>query len=491
MIIYMFTNFSKRGNSTKQPSLSSGVQYNCRLKEPTSAINPVIELDQGNDNTFKNYSYAYIPEFFRYYIVTDITSEGRIWTYSLQTDVLATYRDQIGAWPFYILRSSNTFNRLVVDSYYPVLADFTVTKETLETPWAHIPIDGAPSYYISITRGCFILGVIATPESNNLGSFGSIKYLCLKYNQLNTLLSKLMSNVTLTNNNFVPTDASLSLQKAIINPLSYIKSCYWVPIPYDDITGSEKTDVAIWDWTITADCKLLTTNPYIERSLSFNVPGHPQATARGRYLNLEPYTEYSLFFPPFGLISLNGMDVLDADKVRAVICLDMITGIGRMELYTENNNVRDRLIMKTSAQVCVPIQLAEVGYDFGSSAFMGMGAGLLGSIGAGIAQMFDSGLATEISNIGNAAENIGKHVNTVGSSGNFSDLNGYAIFTCKYYAVAAEDNADVGRPLCEIRTPASIPGYIMVRNGDMELPDATSGEYAEIKAYLESGFFYE
>lgn len=491
MIIYMFTGFSKKGNSTKQPVLSSGVQYNCRLKAPTSVISPVIELDQGNDMSFKNYSYAYIPDFFRYYIVSDITSEGRIWTYSLQTDVLATYKDQIGAASLYILRSSNTYNHNVVDTFYPALASFTVDKQTLETPWSHIPIDGAPSYYIAITRGCFVLGVLAQPEPNQLGSYGCIKYIALKYNQMRTLISALMSNVALTNGGFAASDASLALQRAIVNPLSFVKSCYWVPLSYDELVGSEETTITIWDWTLTADCKLLSSNPYLEKSIEFSVPGHPQAVSRGRYLNLEPYTEYTLFYPPFGLIPINGMDVLDAEEIRCTVCIDIITGTGRLELYTQNNNVRDRLIMKMSAQVCVPIQLAEASYEFDKSSLIGMGAGLLGSISAGIAEKFSSGLATELSNIGNAASNIGKRVQTAGSSGNFSDLNGYALFYCKYYDVAAEDNTDVGRPLCEIRTLSSIPGFIMVREGAIALPDATQGEHEAVRAYLEGGFFYE
>ena len=76
---------------------------------------------------------------------------------------------------------------------------------------------------------------------------------------------------------------------------------------------------------------------------------------------------------------------------------------------------------------------------------------------------------------------------TGGLAGNVGTWRLYTMCT----RIAEEDLNDVGRPLCEIRRPAEIPGFIMVRNGDMILPDGTSGEHAEIKAYLENGFFYE
>ena len=53
-----------------------------------------------------------------------------------------------------------------------------------------------------------------------------------------------------------------------------------------------------------------------------------------------------------------------------------------------------------------------------------------------------------------------------------------------------EDNDHHGRPLCQMRTPASLGGYMIVQDGDV--PTAgTQSETAEIKSYLESGFFYE
>jgi hypothetical protein len=82
-------------------------------------------------------------------------------------------------------------------------------------------------------------------------------------------------------------------------------------------------------------------------------------------------------------------------------------------------------------------------------------------------------------------------LSSIGGTGGMAGLAGTWRLQSIFTRIANEDIADRGRPLCAIRQPANIPGYIEVRNGDIALPDATAGEFEEVKAYLESGFFYE
>ena len=489
MQIYLFTNFSKRENSTKRPDLSSGTVYNCRLKQPTSVINPVIEIDQNEQQAFMNYSFAYIPAFYRYYIVADIVSAGHLWIYSLETDVLATYRDQIGSYPFYILRSSAEYNGRVIDNFYPVLTQFTQTVKQLATPWPHETIEGAIPEYISVTKGCFIIGVIGIPQASGYGNYGSIKYLAVKYSQMNTLIQQLTDNTIISSNGFDANDASLSLQKSLINPLSYIKSCQWMPFDYDDIVGTDLSTVTIWTWSLNISCKLVTGLPMMFSRSEFTLDPHPQAS-RGWYLNTSPYTQLELYYPPFGLISLDTMELIDTETLRLEVSTDLITGAGRLEIWTEKEGLRFRLLNKLNTQIGVPIQLSEVGYDYSNvkASLVGIGAEAINSFASAV---MPSGLSNAVSQIGNAANAMRTHVSSVGGNGNFSDLNGRIELIETYYSIAVEDINDVGRPLCEIRRPSEIPGFIMVRNGDMILPDGTSGEHAEIKSYLEQGFFYE
>ena len=488
MKIYLFNNFSKRENSTKQPLVTSGTQFDCTLKEPTSAIRPTVIISKNGSSTFQNYGYAYIPDFYRWYWITDMVSDGPFWIYSMETDVLATYKAQIGAWSFYVLRSSHSYNGKVTDSYYPILNDFTETVSKQEAPYVHISLDDpqAVPYYIAVTKGTFILGVVADPDSSGYGNYGSIKYIAVKYSQLKDLINYLMNDTILDGvNGFQAADASIALQKSLVNPISYIKSCIWVPFDYDDITGSEENSIVLWTWTIPKTCKRLTGSPALTRYFDITIPAHPSASSRGSYLNNSPYTQHELYFPPFGLVPLDSFLLINEATFRVMLTVDMITGTGNLEIW----NSSGRVLQKLTSQIGVPIQLSEVGYDYSN-----LGASAVG-IGAEFVENLFSGLSDEIAGaaswIGNAANAMRRRVQTIGGNGNFSDLNGYIEMISTFYAIAAEDNADIGRPLCAIKTPSTVPGFIQVRNGDMELPNATSGEHAAVKNYLESGFWYE
>ena len=55
-----FYTFSKRINSTKQPT--GGSEYSIELKAGSSAINPTIRLDVGQSGNPTGYNYCYIAD---------------------------------------------------------------------------------------------------------------------------------------------------------------------------------------------------------------------------------------------------------------------------------------------------------------------------------------------------------------------------------------------------------------------------------------------
>lgn len=65
------------------------------LREESSIINPVINIAH-IDEYISSMNYAYIPEFNRYYFITDVESvRAGLWRVSFHVDVLYTYREQI------------------------------------------------------------------------------------------------------------------------------------------------------------------------------------------------------------------------------------------------------------------------------------------------------------------------------------------------------------------------------------------------------------
>ena len=95
--VRLYTNFAKRVNSTKRPSLDA---YERRVafyaKLPFSVDNPTINIRYNSLDISPQWTYAYIDETESYYWVTKIeTQRANWWFISLTIDPLATYKDSI------------------------------------------------------------------------------------------------------------------------------------------------------------------------------------------------------------------------------------------------------------------------------------------------------------------------------------------------------------------------------------------------------------
>ena len=94
--------------------LTDEKQLSGELRNQTSVLNPTIRIES-SDN-ISTYNYAYIPEFGRYYYITDIVSvRTSCWVVSLRCDVLMSYSDQIKAITGVVVRQESNPNKLLVD----------------------------------------------------------------------------------------------------------------------------------------------------------------------------------------------------------------------------------------------------------------------------------------------------------------------------------------------------------------------------------------
>lgn len=91
MDIVLYVNNSERQAITK--TLTNGLTLTGSLRNESSVINPTILIETSNPSS---YNYAYIPEFGRYYFITDMVSvRTNLWRMSLSVDVLMSFRNQI------------------------------------------------------------------------------------------------------------------------------------------------------------------------------------------------------------------------------------------------------------------------------------------------------------------------------------------------------------------------------------------------------------
>ena len=120
-----FYQLSKRNKSTK---LATGEyrEVEAYLKDKTSITHPVLLVQ-----TFIGaaYNYFYIPDFNRYYFVSDGASVENMWEIAGTEDYLASFKTEIGATSANILYAHNS-TKNIPDQRIPVTAHLLTAHES-------------------------------------------------------------------------------------------------------------------------------------------------------------------------------------------------------------------------------------------------------------------------------------------------------------------------------------------------------------------------
>lgn len=487
MKIRFFTGFSKRENSTKQPPATAGsyTEYECYMKEDTSIVNPTVILD--NSFTLFSANYAYIPDTGRYYFVSDIVAIGKLWSVSLKCDVLATYKTTIGASSEYIIRAAGAYDSAVPDNYYPAKSSHTNYADSVNSPFIASGQSG-----IRLQDGCFIVGIVNNDNINRSNRYGSVMYYVFDRPSMAYFVYHVLLDGVSNDNGFSTTDASFALQRSIINPLDWIRSCIWLPVPADTFGGTGVIPagrIYISDWHVDMPegytVWLMTKNPpVINYSASITMRKHPQAATRGSWLNGAPWTQISVNVPPFGNIEIDPITVSDVSTITAAYALDVITGICVLELKRGSY-----IINRLNSMVGVQIQLSQIMRDYAGGLLGGLAsiAGGLGSLATGnAAGAFSSGMSL----IGNALDMFKPRSQSLGGNGSFAELNEQITANFQFMTAADDDNTHNGRPLMAVRQISTLSGYMLCEHGDIEI-SGYDNERKQVAEYLTGGFFYE
>lgn len=462
-----FYQFAKRTNSTKRPS--GGQEFGIDLKAPCNIIDPEIKIATQSDPT--GYNYCYLPTFSRYYWVKNWTYSDGLWNASLTVDTLASYRDQIGYSTEYVVRSSAKFDGTISDGLYPATAEVRSVTSAFQGGFSE-----------TISGGFFVIGFIA----KNANSVGAVTYVVMTPGNAKKLSAKLLTDVSyLSIDN---AEISDSLTKILFNPYQYIVSCNYFPFSIAELTAHLPlvSSVDVGWWSIDIPCWILgADNNNLTKSVSVGIPKHPQAASRGGYCNASPYTDYTIFLQPFGVIPLDASKLWGAATLSIQYTVDLFTGDSILRMFTDTN----QLVHETTAKLGVPIQLSNITFDVPSGGGL-LQTGIAAAFG-GLQAALTGGSFSDVGNgILNAAQATNADVASKGATGSTIAFDSVPYMVARFKILVDDNNEDHGRPLCKRVQLSTIPGYIMVENPDIALA-ATAEEIDSVKSYLKNGFFYE
>lgn len=499
-----FYQFSKKSNSTATPT-GSGQTYACRANEPLDVLEPVIriELAYTTQIPLSVYNYARIPLLERWYWITGWTMVDGLWEARLRADPLASWKTQIGSNSCYVYRSSNAYDRDVVDSYYPATSERHTADTVLPKPWT---IGGSNTNNDPEGSGWFIVGIIAKNGTT---------YYAMSPAQFNDFLSVIFSDdfYDMVLGTFGAQEYPEA--KVAVNPVQYISSVKFFPgsVYYsnkswgmqwlDEVFGLNIGPISTGITTPMLSAYRLSTGtaPSANTISSIDIDlttgyKHPQAAARGDWLNLAPYTSYELYYPPFGLIQLDPADISVATHLVINLSIDARTLVATLEVQAYSTAADRRTLVKVQGDVGVDVPVSNIiqpgvgTIQLLTSTIGGIAGGIAGIVSGNIAGGISSIVNSGMSAIGSAVHGQIPHLSTIGGNGSTANLSGSPRLYVTHWYLANDDNPGRGRPLMAVRQLSGIPGYIQADADELSL-SCTATELAEIQSAVAAGFYYE
>lgn len=463
MRLDMWLNFPKFKNSTKQPVSDPDYTLNIDLKGDDSILSPILKL-QGVPSTCV---YAHIHELGRYYFVKDarwLTND--IVEYSLEVDPLASHKAIIGASTQFIERSSNSYDKFIVDT------NVSATQRFAYKSVREYPLDWAFT-----SDGCYLVRTI----SQSSGSATGINTYAVEKDDLMYILNYAFDYSHFGN------DFQNAIVKSVFNPFDYIIDVKWVPFTayemarINDDTHTIKQNIKLGYWEIDmggngqgypvgSSRKILVKNIDLT-TLNFHYDDFRRFTKRFTYIQM--------FLPGYGLIDIEP-EFLNETTLTVSYSFDVPTGQTRIYLSNPGAGMFATYTGSLSAQ----LQLAQTSNDLSR-----IGSDIVGVAGSAMA---GNVLATT-SSLVDAVMTTFKPMSSI--NGNPGTVSAIKDFMSIYIYIKEFDSTDVpifncGRPLFEYRQISTIPGYIKCGNASLSI-SCTDTERETINNYLNGGFYYE
>lgn len=529
MFDVQFFTADKRVNSTKKYApISSGLILRCDLNTACSIVNPALVINPTafppEERDIYKYNYCYIGIWSRYYFITDWIWNNGLWVAQCKEDVLASFRTDIFNSSLYVMRATYdtnnniVFNGNIADSKYPTTAAAPAyLSSAVNNPYA---IDDQFNL-----NGVFIVGIINAHSQN-----GAVTYYAMTMGVFLEFCQKLF-NYSSGWLNIDTTEISEDLQKALINPFQYVVSCVYLPISIDDIkdvayTTTTTINFGWWAVTVFNAARFVNSGMYVTKTTSLAIPRHPLAASRGAYMNLSPYSIYTLRYYPYGTIDIDSEAIAGWNTLDLYSSVDIVTGKAVLDIAV---NGRNNPIRTIEAQIGVQVPTASLQTSYtnlvtGKTGLMAAGASLVGNInkvqserpdpadynfslggflkyGADSIKSVASDISSSVKQSGGITQMATDILNTAIAASTTAEIQGmqgtgslYQAQTLtlsgRFLPMAEEDFVHSGRPLMQTRLLSTLRGFVICKDGDI-ICKANDREKQTIKAYLEGGLFLE
>lgn len=458
MNITLFSGFSKRRNSTKQPS--GGTPFSVVLKDNTSLMRPSFLLSS------VDWSWNYAQWGSNYYYVTDIVQESNnTFRVECALDEMATFKTAIGNYTTLISRSSATENFKVIDTLYPAKASPT----TVDTPY------GATTVFTdNISNGCYVMATV--------GNTGNHFYV-MTQTRFNSVCYWMFPALGMDYGQWALMSATQALAGGQDNILKNIVSLKWLPIDYSLVSSylTATADTHIGNWTMPhANAELVGDTNIPISSLDMVFGDRADQGARGEWLYQAPFANYAVYVPPFGRIEVSGENLKKAGlTVVANIAVNVISGNCTLRLYYKNG----AMIGVYNTNIACDMASGGTTYNYG-----GVASAVAGAVSA-YAQNNTAGVVGGIASAVVSAIPSGTQIGG-GISGVAPDISVPKRTYAVYFDPIDENKAELGRPLAEVRQISTIAGYIKCADAQLALAGHEE-EMTKVNSILNSGFFYE
>lgn len=470
----VFYNFSKRKNSTAQPT-GTGQTVPILLKDECDAEFPILEIMSSDPDNYYAYNYVYLPFFQRYYFVRKRSVDtGKRLFVELEEDYLGTAKNDIVSITNAFIEYSSMITNNVVDSRIPQTVVPTYTRT-----------DANLSNTTFTASGCIILGVTGARHNGLyiLGNSADIYTLFTDIDWSSVSISvgsddkETIKNVgdgivSTFQQFFTKGSASANLRSALMFP--------WVV--HSGAIGAETTDLIIGAYP-TGKRAYKVRNEIIEDHVLITIPW-----INNNWKRSAKYTELILYMPLFGLVRLPVDELIDDTRIRVTYTFSYNNGDIAYQIEGMTSN---HIVSVGKTNVAAPLAIGSSNINVGEnttaiSAFLsGMGKAIGGVADVLGAENLASGLS-----FGNDMSSMAN-----GGFGGFACAELDTTFHLYQFSHnLTESPANMasvfGYPRGNVGSLSGLTGYTKLRNYTFG-GNYTLAENEKITNYLNNGFYIE